>query len=59
MGQNLSQEELDFISEQSGIEDDVIKSWHKDFIKLCPTGKMVKSLICFRIENLFNFNYLG
>jgi hypothetical protein len=41
MGQNLTQEELDYISEQSGIEDDVIKSWHKDFIKLCPTGKMV------------------
>lgn len=41
MGQNLTQEELDYISEQSGIEDSIIKSWHKDFIKLCPTGKMV------------------
>jgi hypothetical protein len=34
MGQKLSHDELEYICEQSGIEWDVIKAWHKDFIKL-------------------------
>ena len=41
MGANLSQVEADYISEESGIEPNVVKSWHRDFIKLCPSGKMV------------------
>jgi hypothetical protein len=41
MGTELSDQELSIIAEQSGIEEDVIKSWYKEFLVVCPKGKMV------------------
>ena len=41
MSKNLSEEEILYISEQSGIDEDVIRSWHKEFLIACPKGKMV------------------
>ena len=42
MGHSLSQEQIHQISIESGIDSDVVKSWYKDFIKICPNGKMDK-----------------
>ena len=42
MARVLTQDEVRFIAIQSGIEGDVIKSWYKDFIQICPKGKMDK-----------------
>jgi hypothetical protein len=38
----ISDDEMHFIAVESGIDDDIVKSWYKDFIKMCPNGKMVK-----------------
>ena len=48
----LRSDELDFIAKKSGIEPSVIRSWHKEFLQACPTGKMVN----FQIKKyIFNF----
>lgn len=41
MSRILTEEEVKNIVEQSGIEDIVIKSWYKEFLNVCPKGKMV------------------
>ncbi len=37
----LSEDEIYFIAAESGIDEDIVKAWYKDFIKMCPNGKMV------------------
>jgi len=38
----LTDTEIKFISEQSGMEYDIVRSWYKEFLQQCPTGKMNK-----------------
>ena len=40
----LTDEELEYISKNSGIDVDVIKAWHKDFLQTCPKGKMASCI---------------
>jgi Ca2+-binding EF-hand superfamily protein len=40
MAKILTQEEVRMIAIRSGMEADVIKSWYKEFLKICPKGKM-------------------
>lgn len=37
----LSEEAQKSIAETSGIDPDVIRSWYKEFLSVCPKGKMV------------------
>ena len=41
MAKHLSDDEFQKIAEQSGIDECVIKSWYKEFLNVCPKGKMV------------------
>ena len=38
----LSDSEILTITSVTGIDSDVVKSWHKEFILECPSGKMKK-----------------
>ena len=38
----LSEEQIREIAEQSGVDPDIIKSWYKEFLQVCPSGKMNK-----------------
>jgi neuronal calcium sensor 1 len=38
----LTSAEIQEIAEKSGVEEDIIRSWYKEFIQVCPTGKMNK-----------------
>ena len=37
----LSNEEIESISKTTGIDADIVRAWHKDFLRTCPKGKMV------------------
>ncbi len=37
----LSDGEIMAISGQCNMDPDVVRSWYKDFLQCCPTGKMV------------------
>jgi hypothetical protein len=38
----LNEHQLKLISEQSGVEICVVKSWYKEFLIVCPCGKLDK-----------------
>jgi len=46
MSKNLKKEltpdEIEFITKSSGMDDSIVKSWYKEFLQQCPTGKMNK-----------------
>jgi hypothetical protein len=54
----LTDEELEYISKNSGIDVDVIKAWHKDFLQTCPKGKMA-SCITTVLDSKSTFIFLG
>lgn len=43
----LSETEIESISKSSGIDADIVRSWHKDFLTTCPKGKMVNWMLSF------------
>lgn len=38
----LSEMDMQDIAEKSGVDPDVLRSWYKEFLQVCPTGKMNK-----------------
>ncbi len=36
----LDDHEIIVISEQSGVEPSIVRSWHKEFLIVCPTGRL-------------------
>jgi Ca2+-binding EF-hand superfamily protein len=38
----LSEGEIKEIAEESGVDPDVIRSWYKEFLQVCPSGNMNK-----------------
>ena len=52
----LTDDEIEYIAGQSGVETDVIKTWHKDFLTACPKGKMVFNCLITKLvfESVFS-----
>ncbi|RNA14692.1 neuronal calcium sensor 2 [Brachionus plicatilis] len=38
----ISESELNEISEKTGVDPDILKSWYKEFLKVSPSGRMNK-----------------